>query len=178
MLTVSKKGKSPMAEVFQCPMEFPGWFIDYFDFLTWCIGVAVLAGVWVVFFRYGKFNYGIDLGCLWKSTLIVLITTAVIGVKQVVSVKFLAEHAQDGDVITLDGENLSYNYRNGKDKVFSLQDIVRVYKEPVTFNPPPKYYVVAETGGARDSIFVTENLPNYEKLLSRLTALSDVQLER
>lgn len=167
-----------MAEVFQYPMEFPGWFIDYFDFLTWCIGVVVLAGLWVFFFRYGKFSYGIDLGCLWKSTLIILITTAVIGVKQVVSVKFLAEHAQDGDVITLDEKKLSYNDRNGKDKVLDLQNIVRIYREPVTFNPPPRYYVVAETGGTRDSVFVTENLPNYEKLLSRLTNLANVQLER
>lgn len=167
-----------MAEVFEYPANYPGWFIDNFDFLAWCLAVIVLAGIWVVFFRYGKFSYGIDLGCLWKSTVIIILTTAVLGIKQVVTVKFLAEHGEDGNVVRIDQENLSYVYRNGKTTVLDLGDIVRIYREPVTFNPPPKFFVVALKAGKRDSVFVTENLPRYEILLKELAKRSDVPFER
>ena len=130
------------------------------------------------FFKYGKFSYGIDLGCLWKSTLLLLLTTLALGTPNYYNTRFIAEHGQEGDVITIDTENLSYNYRKGTDKTFSIKDIVRIYREPVTFNPPPRFFVVAETGGTRDSIFVTKNLPNYEKMLSRLSELSNVPFEQ
>lgn len=167
-----------MAEVFEYPAQFPGWFIEYFDFLAWCIAVVVLAGVWVMFFRYGKFSYGIDFGCLWKSTVIIILTTAVLGVKQVVTVRFLAEHGEDGNVVRIDDGTLSYTYRDGKSTIIGLEDIVRIYKEPVTFNPPPKFYVVADKAGKRDSVFVTENLPRYETLLKVLAERSNVPFER
>ena len=32
------------------------------------------------FFRYGKFTYGVDLGCFWKTSVIVLFTTVSLGV--------------------------------------------------------------------------------------------------
>ena len=175
-----------MAEVFQYPMEFPGWFIDYFNYLLLCINAVVLAGVWVFFFRYGKFNYGIDFGCLWKSTLMIALTVAAIAGYMVPTTKFKAKHQEAGDKIILDGEKLIYTPRKGKFKdfepqeikEFNFRDIVRIYKEPVTFNPPPKYFVVAQTGGARDSIFVTKNLPGFEKMLGELSGLSNVPFER
>lgn len=167
-----------MQQVFQYPLTYPEWWLDNYYFFTWLLGMLLLAVGWGFFFKYGKFSYGIDLGCLWKSTLLLLLTTFALGTPNYYNTRFIAEHGQEGDVITIDAENLSYNYRKGKDKVFRIRDIVRIYQEPVTFNPPPKFFVVAQTGKTRDSIFVTKNLPNYERMLSKLSGLADVPFKR
>ena len=167
-----------MQQVFQFPLTYPEWWLDSYYVFTWLLGMVFLAVGWGIFFRYGKFSYGIDLGCLWKSTVLLLLTTVALGAPNYYNTRFFAEHGQEGDVITLDEQSISYNYRKGEGKRFIFRDIVRIYKEPVTFNPPPRYFVVAETGGIRDSVFVTKNLPDYEKMLSRLSDLSNVSFER
>lgn len=167
-----------MQQVFQYPLTYPEWWLDNYYFFSWLLGMLLLAVGWSFFFKYGKFSYGIDLGCLWKSTLLLLLTTLALGTPNYYNTRFIAEHGQEGDVITIDTENLSYNYRKGTDKTFSIKDIVRIYREPVTFNPPPRFFVVAQTGQTRDSIFVTKNLPNYEKMLSKLSELANVPFER
>ncbi len=167
-----------MLQVFQYPLTYPQWWLDNYYLFTWLLGMVALAVGWGIFFRFGKFSYGIDLGCLWKSTILLLLTTFSLGAPNYYNTRFIAEHGQEGDVITLDTEALSYNFRKGDDKKFSIKDIVRIYKEPVTFNPPPKYFVVAETGGTKDSVFVTKNLPGYEKMLGELSGLANVPFER
>ena len=167
-----------MLQVFQYPLTYPEWWLDNYYLVTWSLGMLLLAVGWGVFFRWGKFSYGIDFGCLWKSTILLLLTTFSLGAPNYYNTRFIAEHGQEGDVITLDKETLSYNFRKGDDKKFSIKDIVRIYKEPVTFNPPPKYFVVAQTGGIRDSVFVTKNLPGYEKMLDELSGLANVPFER
>ena len=163
---------------FEYPVTYPQWWLDSYYLVTWTLGMIVLAVGWGVFFRWGKFSYGIDLGCLWKSTLLLLLTTASLGAPNYYNTRFVGEHGQEGDRITVGEERLLYDFREGEDKAFRLDDIVRVYREPVTFNPPPKYFIVAETGGVRDSVFVTENLPGYETLLVRISEQAGVTLER
>lgn len=167
-----------MQQVFQYPMTYPEWWLDNYYAITWFLGMAVLAVGWGIFFRFGKFSYGIDFGCLWKSTVLLLLTTFALGAPNYYNTRFIAEHGQEGDVITVNAQSISYDYRKGADKKFSIENIVRIYKEQVTFNPPPKYFVVAKTGGTRDSIFVTKNLPGFEKMLGKLSGLANVPFER
>ena len=167
-----------MQQIFQYPVTYPEWWLDYFYFFTWFLGLSILAGTWAIFFRFGNFSYGIDLGCLWKTTLLLIFTTISFAIPQAYNARFDAEHGQEGDVITVDAQSISYDYRKGADKKFSIENIVKIYKEQVTFNPPPKYFVVAETGGTKDSIFVTKNLPGFEKMLGELSGLANVPFER
>ncbi len=167
-----------MQQVFQYPMTYPEWWLDNFYFFTWFLGLSILAVTWAIFFRFGKFSYGIDFGCLWKSTLLLVFTTISFAIPQAYNTRFIAEHGQEGDVITLDAQSISYNYRKGEGKKFIFRDIVRIYKEPVTFNPPPKYFVVTENAGTRDSVFVTKNLPGFEKMLGELSNRTNVPFER
>ena len=167
-----------MQQVFQYPLTYPTWWLDSYYFFTWLLGLSLLAVGWGVFFRFGKFSYGIDLGCLWQSKVLLLLTTVSFAIPQAYNTRFIAEHGQAGDVITLDENSLSYNYRRGVDKNFALSDIVRIYKEPVSFNPPSKYFVVTETGQTKDSVFVTKNLPGFEKMLDELSVLTNVPFER
>jgi len=166
-----------MPEVFQYPMISPGWLIDYFDLLAWCIGAVFLSGVWVLFFRYGKFSYGIDLGCLWKTTVMILITTASIGTQRYLSVNFQAKHGQDGDSIKISSDKLLYRDRKGNEKQFKLADITTIYQEPITYNPPAKIYIVAAKASLKDSLFITKNLPGYQRLLSDLSMETGVTVK-
>lgn len=163
---------------FEYPVTYPEWWLDSYYIVTWSLGMLLLAVGWGVFFRWGKFSYGIDLGCIWKSTLLLLMTTAALGAPNYYNTRFVAEHGQEGDRIVLEGDRFSYDFRNGGQKEFRIADIARVYKEPVTFNPPPKYFIVAETGGVKDSVFVTENLPGYEEMLKKVSELSGTTFER
>ncbi len=163
---------------FEYPVTYPQWWLDSYYLVTWALGMIVLAVGWGVFFRWGKFSYGIDLGCLWKSTLLLLLTTAALGVPSAYNTRFVGDHGQEGDRITVEEDRLLYDFRKGEDKEFRLNDIVRVYREPETFNPPPKYFIVAEAGGVRDSVFVTKHLPGYEALLVRISEQAGVTLER
>jgi len=167
-----------MQQVFQYPMTYPWWWLDNYYLFTWFLGMLFLAVGWGVFFRYGKFSYGIDFGCLWKSLLLLLMTTIALGAPSFYNTRFIAEHGQEGDVVTLNDEKLTYNFRKGEAKTFGFEDIVKIYKERDTFNPPPKFFVVAKTGESADSVFVTENLPGYEKMLTELSALSEIPFER
>jgi hypothetical protein len=167
-----------MPEVFHYPALYPGWFIDYFDYLTWCLIVVFLSVVWVVFFRFGKFSYGVDLGCLWKSAVMIIITTAAIGTQRFISVKFAAEHEQDGDSLRITAGELLYKDRNGLERKLPLNEITAIYQETVTYNPPPKIYIVTGKGPARDSLFVTENLQGLESFLSLLSSKTGISVKR
>ena len=170
-----------MTDLFTYPMSFPGWFIDYYDFFTWCLILVVLSGIWVVFFRFGKFSYGLDFGCVWKSALMIIATTICIGSQRILTVKFEAKHGHDGDVVRLADDRIEYRNRNGEKKMFLLKDIVSIYQEQVTYNPPPKIFIVAKNAGLRDSINVTEGqygLPNADKLLSALSAKTGLPVKR
>ncbi|MBF0585525.1 hypothetical protein INT08_03835 [Prosthecochloris sp. N3] len=167
-----------MQQVFEYPMTYPAWWLDYYYLFTWLLAMMVLAAGWAFFFRFGKFSYGIDLGCLWKSTLLLVLTTVSLGAPNYYNTRFLAEHGQEGDRVVLTDGNVVYEDRNGRDTAFRPEDIVRIYQEEMTFNPPPKIFIVARTGGARDSVFVTENLSEYQQLLDELSEVTGIALER
>ncbi|ANT64475.1 MULTISPECIES: hypothetical protein [Prosthecochloris] len=167
-----------MQQVFEYPMTYPGWWLDSYYIFSWAFGMLMLAAGWAYFFRYGKFSYGIDLGCLWKSTLLLILTTVSLGVPNYYNVRFEAEHGREGDKVMLSEDGMIYIYRNGSQKLFGKDDIRRVYQEEVTFNPPPRIYVVAEQGGARDSVFVTERFPRYDELLQSVADIAGLQVER
>jgi hypothetical protein len=131
-----------------------------------------------VFFRYGKFSYGVDFGCFWKSTLLLVMTTIALGGPNYYNTRFVAEHGQDGDTVRLADDRIEYRFRKGSQKQFLFRDIISIYQEPVTFNPPPKIYIVAKNAGMRDSLFVTSNLPDYERLLSLLAQRSGIKVKR
>jgi hypothetical protein len=170
-----------MTDLFQYPMSFPGWWLDNYYYVTWTFAMLFLAGGWAVFYRYGKFTYGVDFGCLWKTTLLVIMTTIALGVPQYYNTRFSAEHGNDGDSVTLSPDRIEYRYRNGQKKMFLLKDVVSIYQEPVTYNPPPKIFIVARNAGLRDSISVTQGksgLPQVDKLLSGLSAKTGLPVKR
>ncbi|ACF46539.1 MAG: hypothetical protein OQK66_08600 [Prosthecochloris sp.] len=166
-----------MQQVFQYPMTYPGWWLDYYYIFTWTLSMAFLAAGWGIFFRYGKFSYGIDLGCLWKSLVLLVMTTISLGAPNYYNTVFVAEHGQEGDRVVLTEDSMIYIYRTGDSKSFRAGDIDSVYQEAVTFNPPPKVFIVAERGGVRDSVFVTRNFPGFDDILNGVSALSGVQVE-
>ena len=170
-----------MPELFQYPMSFPGWWLDNYFYATWCLSMLFLGAVWAVFFRFGKFSYGVDFGCFWKTTILVLMTTVALGGPQYYNTKFSAQHGNDGDSVQIAADRLEYRFRNGAHKQFLFKDIVSIYQEQVTFNPPSKVFIVARNAGLRDSVFVTvgdHGLPGYEKLLSALSAKTGVTVNR
>ncbi|NTW53470.1 MAG: hypothetical protein HGB15_01625 [Chlorobaculum sp.] len=170
-----------MTDLFQYPISFPGWWIDYYYYFTWTLAMLFLAGGWAFFYRFGKFSYGVDFGCFWKTSLLVIMTTIALGVPSYVNTKFFAEHGNDGDSVVLSSDRIEYRHRNGEKKMFLLKDIVSIYQEPVTYNPPAKVFIVARNAGLRDSINVTEGkfgLPNSDKLLSALSAKTGLPVKR
>jgi hypothetical protein len=170
-----------MTDFFQYPMSYPGWWIDSYYYVTWTLAMLFLAGGWAVFFRYGKFSYGVDFGCFWKTALLVIMTTIALGVPQYYNTRFSAEHGNDGDSVALSADRIEYRHRNGAKKMFLLKDIVSIYQEQVTYNPPPKIFIVAKNAGLRDSIAVTEGkygLPDSDKLLSALMARTRLTVTR
>ncbi len=167
-----------MQQVFEYPMTYPGWWLDYYYFFTWTLSMLFLATGWGIFFRYGKFSYGIDLGCLWKSLLLLLMTTIALGGPNYYNTRFLAEHGQEGDRVVLAEDSMIYVFRDGSSKSFRADDIAAIYQEEITFNPPPRVFIVAETGSVRDSVFVTANFPRYDDILNGVSALSGVRIDR
>ena len=170
-----------MSELFQYPMPFPGWWLDYYYYVTWTLAMLFLAAGWAVFYRYGKFSYGVDFGCLWKTSLLVVMTTIALGGPQYYNTKFSAEHGNDGDAVRLSADRIEYLSRSGARKQFLYKDIVSIYQEQVTYNPPPKIFVVARNAGLRDSLFVTEGaygLPKSADLLKGLSERTGLPVKR
>jgi hypothetical protein len=164
-----------MPEVFQYPMTFPAWWLDYYYLVTWTLGMLLLGLGWAVFFRYGKFTYGIDLGCFWKTAVLILLTTASLGAPSYYNTRFIGEHGQDGDSVKITGDRLLYLDRKGNQKQFVLKDVTAIYQEPITYNPPPKIFIVAGKAAARDSIFVTRNLKDYRRFIGELSKATGVE---
>jgi hypothetical protein len=170
-----------MSDLFQYPISFPGWWLDYYYYVTWFLAMLFFAASWAVFFRYGKFNYGVDFGCLWKTTLMIAMTVVAIGVPSKYNTEFDAQHGKDGDMIKLSSDRIEYTSRKGKKSMFLYKDIVSIYQEPVTYNPPPKVFIVAHNAGLRDSLFVTEGshgLPDSGKLLTELSQKTGLAVKR
>lgn len=164
-----------MPEVFRYPMTFPSLWLDYYYIATWTLGMLFLCVAWAVFYRYGKFTYAVNLGCFWKITLLLVMTTISLGAPSYYNTRFVGEHGQDGDSIKISGDELLYLDRKGREKKFSLADITAIYQESVTYNPPPKIFIVAAKPSVRDSLFVTKNLPGYKRFLSELSAKTGIE---
>ncbi|MBN1278397.1 MAG: hypothetical protein K9I59_09900 [Chlorobium sp.] len=167
-----------MPEVFQYPTIYPSWWMDSYFTVTWVLGMLFLAAGWAFFFRYGKFSYGVDLGCLWKTTLLIILTTIALGGPNYYNTRFVGEHGQDGDSIKIDGEELRYMDRRGNEKKISIDDITAIYQEQITYNPPPKIYIVAGKGKEKDSLFVTRNLGGFETFLISLSTRTGIPVKR
>jgi hypothetical protein len=152
-----------MTEVFSYPITQSEFLLENYYILTWTGGMLALGAAWAIFFRYGNFKYGIDLGCLFKTLIIMTATMLAIGIPNYLNVKYYAQHGHEGDKITLTSERVTYQYRNGKSKSFALSEVKKFYKEPTTFNPPATYYVVAIIDSIKvDSFAVREDLPRFE----------------
>jgi hypothetical protein len=158
-----------MPEVFQYPMTHPAWWLDYYYMVTWSIGMLFLAFGWAIFFRYGKFTYGVDLGCFWKTALLIMLTTVSLGGPQYYNTRFVGEHGQDGDSVKISGDRLLYLDRKGNQKQLSLNDITAIYQEEITYNPPPKIFIVAGKRAPKDSVFITRNLKEYKRFIAELS---------
>lgn len=167
-----------MSDVFHYPMTYPAWWMDSYYMVTWLLGMLFLALGWAIFFRYGKFSYGIDLGCLWKTILLIVLTTVAFGVPNYYNTKFVGEHGQDGDSVKIADGELLYLDRKGNTRTLSLADITAIYQEPVTYNPPPKIFIVADKNGLKDSLYVTRNLEGFETFLALLSRKTGVSVKR
>jgi len=164
-----------MPEVFHYTMTYPAFWLDYYYLATWFLSMLFLALVWAIFFRYGKFSYGVDLGCFWKTSLIVVLTTVSLGAPMYYNTRFAGEHGQDGDSVKITGDKLLYMDRKGNEKRVVLTDITAIYQELITYNPPPKIFVVSAKSPVKDSLFVTTNLPGYKRFLAELTRRTGVE---
>ncbi len=159
-----------MTEVFSYPITQPEFLLENYYVLTWTGGMLILGAAWAIFFRFGNFKYGLDLGCLFKTLIIMVVTMFAIGIPNQLNVRYYARHGHEGDKITLTNERITYEYRNGKSKSFALSEVKKFYKEPITFNPPATYYVVAIIDSIRiDSFAVREDLPRFEVLKTTLS---------
>jgi hypothetical protein len=164
-----------MPEVFYYPMSYPAFWLDYYYIATWFAGMLFLALVWGVFYRYGKFSYGVDLGCFWKTALLVLFTTLSLGGPMYYNTKFYGGHGQDGDSIKITDSKLLYIDRTGNEKQLVLSHITSIYQESITYNPPPRIFIVAAKSSVRDSLFVTTNLHEYKRFLSDLSKRTGIE---
>lgn len=164
-----------MSEVFHYSMTYPAFWLNYYYLATWFLSMLFLALVWAVFFRYGKFTYGVDLGCFWKTSVLVLFTTISLGGPMYYNTRFAGEHGQDGDSVKISGDKLLYIDRQGNTRQLRLVDITAIYQEIKTYNPPPKIFIVAKTSSSRDSLFVTTNLPGYKRFIEELSARAGVE---
>lgn len=164
-----------MPDQFSYPLTYSSFWMDNYYMVTWAGGMLFLAVVWAVFFRYGKFTYGVDLGCFTKTILLVLLTTVSLGFPQYYNTRFAGEHGQDGTTVQIDGSTLRMIDRNGVKKEIPLQQIKVVSQEEITYNPPPKIHIVAEHGSIRDSVFITTNLPDYKRFLSTLSSRTGIE---
>ena len=170
-----------MPDLFQYPSPFPGFWLDYYWLFTWILAMLFLGAGWAVFYRYGKFTYGVDFGCLWKTSLMVIMTTIALGGPQYYNTKFLAEHGKDGDSYRLREDRIDYTSRKGEKKMFLYKDIISIYQEQVTYTLPSQLFVVAWNAGLRDSITVTEGkhgLPGSDRLLKVLSEKTGLTVKR
>ncbi len=167
-----------MLEVFHYPVTYPALWMDTYYLATWLVGMLVLALGWGIFFRFGKFTYGVDLGCLWKTTVLIALTTVSLGIPNYYNTRFVGEHGQDGDSIKISGDKLLYLDRKGNEKKLNLSDITAIHQELVTYNPPPKIYIVAGKAPVKDSLFVTTNLPDYKRFLADLSKRTGIEVKR
>ncbi|NTW48319.1 MAG: hypothetical protein HGB19_01025 [Chlorobiales bacterium] len=167
-----------MSEVFSYPITQSEFWLNNYAVITWALGMLLLSVAWAIFFRYGNFKYGIDLGCLGKTFLILFFTTMAFGLPMRYNIRFDAEHGHEGDRITLSESKLIYQQRGGKEKNLPIKDIKKIYQEPITYNPPVKYFIVAETAGAKDSVAVKKDLPDFDKFIQKLTELTQVKIRR
>jgi len=163
-----------MPEVFHYPSTYPAFWLDYYYIATWLVSMLFLALVWAVFYRYGKFSYGVDFGCFWKTTLLIVFTTVSLGGPMYYNTKFYGEHGQDGDSVRMTDNKVLYIDRKGNEKQLGLADITAIYQEPITYNPPPKIFIVAAKSSVKDSLFVTTNLRDYKRFLSDLSKKTGV----
>ncbi|MDX2129962.1 MAG: hypothetical protein SFU91_13095 [Chloroherpetonaceae bacterium] len=172
-----------MLEVYSYPLTQSEFLIDNYALLTWSGAAIIIALVWAIFFRYGNFRYGIDLGCLLKTGIIIVVMTFCLGMPNYLNTKFYAAHSFEGDKITLNDNAVLYETRNGSKKTFQYTEIKQIYQEPITYNPPVTYYVVAVIDvpnklGRVDSIGIRQTLPNYSTLLNTLSAKTGLKVEK
>jgi hypothetical protein len=163
-----------MNEVFSYPITQSSFILNNYFILTWVAGLLALGLGWGLLFRFGNFSYGIDPGCLFKTTLILFYTMFCFGIPNYINVKFKAKHEHEGDKIMLTDSTLSYQTRSGSTKTFKLSEIYSVYKDPVTFNPPAAYYVTTLIDSLKvDSLMIKEDLPNLNQLFTSLNNKRD-----
>lgn len=168
-----------MNEVFAYPQTQPSFWLENYATITWMLSMVFLAATWALFFRYGNFKYGIDIGCLVKTVLIIAATTVSFGFPMMYNTKFYAEHGHEGDKIVLSDEEVIYETRNGKRKSLKYSEIQRIYREPLTYNPPKSYHIIGLIDSIRvDSISIRENLPDFEKVLQRIAEKTNRKIER
>ncbi|MEI6756470.1 MAG: hypothetical protein FDX18_06190 [Chlorobium sp.] len=163
-----------MPEVFNYPMTYPAWWMDYYFYITWFLSMSFFSLGWAIFYRYGRFTYAINLGCFWKTSLLLLLTTVSLGAPSYYNTRFDGEHGKDGDSIKITADKLLYLDRKGNEKQLPLAHVISIYQEIVTYNPPPKIYIVAAKASVRDSVFVTTALPGYKRFLSDLSTRTGV----
>lgn len=167
-----------MSEVYSYPITNSEFWLSNYFVVSWAIGLLFLAVAWAIFFRFGNFKYGIDMGCLFKTLLILISTMLAFGLPMQYNIRFDAEHGQEGDKITLTDSKVVYQTRDGKEKTLPLKDIKKIYQEPITYNPPVKYFIVAQTPEKKDSITVKKNLPDFDKFMQKLTELTQIKIRR
>lgn len=65
--------------------------------------------------------------------------------------------------------------------MFLFKDIVSIYQEQVTYNPPARIFIIARNAGLKDSVFVTDGdhgLPGSAKLMTELSAKTGLTVKR
>ncbi|NTV46705.1 MAG: hypothetical protein HGB11_09380 [Chlorobiales bacterium] len=167
-----------MSEVYSYPITHSEFWLNNYAFISWTLGMILLSIAWAIFFRFGNFKYGIDLGCLVKTLLILVSTMFAFGLPMQYNIRFDAEFGQEGDKITLTDSKLVYQSRGGQEKALALKDVKKIYQEPITYNPPVKYFIVAETPEKRDSITVKRSLPDFDKFMQKVTELTQIKIRR
>ncbi|MBC8043640.1 MAG: hypothetical protein IAF08_09385 [Rhizobacter sp.] len=161
------------------PQFYPEFWLSNHTWIVWSLGFLLFAVAWGVFFKYGKFNYGVDLGCFVKSSIIGFFTMVSFGLPNAYNVRFDAEHAHDGDRITLTDSTLTYRYRTGGERSLPLDGITRIAQEQLTFNPPIAYYVIGRKDSTRtDSVRIKEDLPQFKELMQTLTSRTGLQVQK
>jgi len=165
-----------MPEVFHYPMSYSAFWLEYYFIVTWCLSMLFLASVWALFFRFGKFTYGVDLGCFWKTAVLILCTTLSLGAPNYYNTRFVGEHGQDGESVKIADDKLLSIDRKGNQKQLELADIKAIYQETITYNPPPKIFIVAAKSSVRDSLFVTTNLLEYKRFFAELSKRTGIKV--
>ncbi len=162
------------------PMTSPAWLIDYYYYMTWAGCLLFFCIGWAIFYRYGKFTYAVNLGCFWKTLVMVMLTTVSIGVPNYLNIKFDGEHSEESEFIELSANKVILHDRNGHVKQqLSLDRITSVYQEIITLNQyaAPKIYIVAAKPPVRDSLFITTKLRDYKRFLSELSLRTGVAVK-